>query len=324
MQIKYIRSIKTTPQKYKTILSAAVWSLAILCAITFSSEWAEHIKNGISLCLSTVIPSVFPFMLISSLITSFGADRDLGAVFSFPSKLLFGTTKSAACPVFIGMICGYPTGTLTAASMYDSGELSKSEVERILTFINIPSAAFVIVAVGEKILGSKNLGIAIYLSVLISAVLVGMICRIFSKSSPQKKSTANHISTPPFPQAITEAIKRSAQNMFNVSACVITFSSLSGALCSFPLICNAPDWIKAVLSGIFEVSSGARATGRTPSSISPFLAASICAWSGISVHIQIISACRGRGISFFPFFISKAAQAVLAPIILGIYLHIFG
>jgi hypothetical protein len=208
--------------------------------------------------------------------------------------------------------------------MYDSGELTRNEVERLLTFINVPGAAFVIGAVGENMLSSKKLGIAIYLSVLLAAVLVGMIGRLFFKpSAPKTQISLIPIADPPISQAITEAIWRSAKNMLNVSACVITFSALSGAICAIPFFDRTPEWLKAIFTGLLEVSSGNRAASAAGTSVAPFLAASICSWSGLSVHMQIISACRGRGISFLPFFISKAIQAVLSPIILGIFLRLF-
>lgn len=325
MQIKYIRTGIAARKKWGGLLSAIIWSSVIFSAIVFSGEWADQIKKGISLCVSTVIPSIFPFMVISSLITALGAGRELGSVFSLPSKILFGTSRSAACAVFLGTVCGYPTGALSAASMYDSGELSKSEVERLLTFINVPSAAFVIGAVGENMLKSKSLGIAIYISVILSAVLVGTAGRIFfPKSAPPLPIFRSQAPDPPLSQAVTDAIWRSAKNMLNVSACVITFSALSGTVCSLALFSHAPEWLKALFMGFLEVSSGVRKASAVSLSISPFLAAAICSWSGLSVHMQIISACRGRGISFLPFFISKLIQAMISPIILGVYLRFFG
>ena len=60
-------------------------------------------------------------------------------------------------------------------------EITKKELSRLLTFINVPGAAFVICAVGEGMLSSKRLGIYIYLSVMLAAVTVGVAGRIFRK-----------------------------------------------------------------------------------------------------------------------------------------------
>ena len=163
-------------------------------------------------------------------------------------------------------------------------------------------------------MSSEKMGIAIYASVVLSALITGIILRPHASF---KKAETIHTHRPrqPFSFVITESISKAAKNMLTVCASVITFSALSGAICSLLPVQGAA---KAIISGFFEVSSGARSASSAP--YAPLLCASICAFSGLSVHFQIISVCRGRGISFLPFFISKAAQAVLAPVILSVYL----
>ena len=315
MQRKY-----TQTRSKSTLVIPIFWSAVIILAILGSSVSAEYVKSGISLCINTVIPAVFPFMLISSLINVSGCSREIGSFFSSPLKWVFGTSAGAACPIALGFLCGYPVGALSAADAFDKGDISKKEFEDILTFINIPSAAFVIGGVGGSMLSSRKLGVAIYACVFLSAIIVGIIGRPFRKKKTNniKNSFTDHPRMP-LSAIITEAISRSARSMLGVSACVITFSTLSGTLCS--IIPNS-EILKVVVSGFFEVSSGAAAASSvTNAAYAPLLCAAVCAFSGISVHVQIISSCRGRGISFFPFFISKVAQAALAPLFLFLYLN---
>ena len=293
------------------------WICMVALTLLSSPVSAEHIKKGISLCINTVIPAVFPFMIISSLIIVSGASGDLGSLLGKPLNFIFGIGTAGSCALSLGFLCGYPTGALSAVKLFDRGEMSKSELEYLLTFMNIPSAAFVISGVGASMLSSAELGIAIYVSVLISAVIVGLILRPF-KSQKNKPKTTPHASPDKlsFSSVISESIWSAARNMLSVCACVITFSALSGTLCScFPI----PEIVKVAISGFLEVSSGAKIASSAPPA--PFLCAAVCAWSGLSVHVQIISACRGRGISFIPFFVSKATQAIIAPAILLLYIE---
>lgn len=321
MQIKYIPPAVPKVKARPLSLVPLLWAALIVSALVFSADASDHVKRGINLCLGTVIPSLFPFMVISSLITAAGAGRQLGRLLERPFRLLFGTSGAAACPVLLGFVCGYPIGASTAAAMLDSGEITKSELERLLTFINVPSAAFVIVAVGTNMLSSRELGIAVYVSVLISAVTAGVVGRaFFRKNGTFPHETSASPESIPLSLAVTEAIRKAAVNMLSVSACVVTFSAVSGTVCSLPLFAAAPQWARAILTGFFEVSSGAGAAASAKGIAAPLISAAICSWSGLSVHMQIISACRGRGISFLPFFISKAVQALLSPALLYIYL----
>ena len=294
-------------------------SAAIAATVCLSPVLAEYVKSGISLCIGTVIPSVFPFMIISSFITVSGYAEGMGRLFYLPMKLLFGADRGEACAVSIGLLCGYPTGAITAASMLDRCEISKARVEWLLTFINIPSAPFVINGVGASMLGSSEIGVSIYISVLLSAVITGVILKPFHKRHTTYKKTSCQ-PPPPLSETVTESIARASKNMLSVCACIITFSVLSGVLCStLPL----NDIAKSALSGFLEISSGAKqAANLSNATYAHLLCASICAFSGLSVHFQIMSACRGRGISFVPFFIAKVAQAILAPAILSVFLII--
>ena len=300
-------------QKRRT-LSSALLLFTFFTFLFSSPRVSDGVRNSLYFCYFTLIPSLFPFMIISALITVGGYASDIGRFFEKPLRLIFGTSPCASCAAALGFLCGYPVGALSASEMLDSGDISKDELEYLLSFINVPSAAFVIGGVGGM-LSSKRLGIAIYVSIILSAIISGMILRPFRPAKAQKSK--NHDSRPKtrLSYVITEAISKGAKNMLGVCACVVTFSTLSGVICStIPL----PEALKAVISGFFEVASGAKAASTLPSA--PVLCASICAFSGLSVHFQIISACRGRDISFVPFFVSKAVQAILAPAILSIYI----
>lgn len=300
-----------------------LWTAVIIAAIVIAPTMAEEIRNGISLCLGTVIPSIFPFMVISCLITAAGVGADIGRLFSPLPRFLFGASKAAACPIFLAFACGFPVGAMTAASMHDKGELSTRELGHLMSFINLPSAPFVIGAVGGM-LGSAHLGMAIYTSLFLSSTIIGILSR--HNLSKERSSSARCVCTPsmpPFSEALTEALRRAAPAALNVSVSVIIFSSLSGALRSSELFSLLPAWADPIAAGLFEISSGAAVAASLPSSIAPYAAAAVCGWSGLSVHLQIMSAVKGRGISLLPYFISKAVSTILSPVILFLILRLF-
>ena len=161
-------------KKRHLTLSPILWIATITVAISGSTLFSEYVKRGLSLCLNTVIPSLFPFMIISALITVGGYASDIGRFFEKPFFLIFGTSPCASCAAALGFLCGYPVGALSASEMLDKGDISKEELEYLLTFINVPSAAFVIGGVGGMLL-SKRLGVAIYVSIILAATISGMI-----------------------------------------------------------------------------------------------------------------------------------------------------
>lgn len=305
-------------KKRKESLSASLvgaLTLAAFFLILCSSDVAiEYMKKGLILCSGTVIPSLFPFMVISELIVSSGIGIRISRFFRRPMRALFGVSEAGAAAFLLGTVCGFPIGAVTAASMQDKGIISKDELEHFLIFCNNPGSAFVISAVGASLFGNEKLGLLLYFSVILSSVAVGAVGRLFFRKN-KKSGVAVTLSVPSrdMTSRITDAIRSSATSMLTVCAYVLFFSALVGCIGALLERFSLPDWVRALIFGFFELSSGAKAA----SGISdPTGAIVICAlflgWSGLSVHLQIMSVCSGRGISFKPYIIAKAAQGVIS------------
>lgn len=118
----------------------------------------EYMGRGLSLCARTVIPSLFPFMVISELMVRSGAGESLGRLFSRPMRYLFGLSGAGCTAVVLGSLCGFPVGARTAVALYDRNAISRRECEHLLTFCNCPSSAFLVTAVGVSLFGNRRLG----------------------------------------------------------------------------------------------------------------------------------------------------------------------
>ena len=300
-------------------------SMLFLILTLFASELTSTgAVNGLRMCAQTLIPSLFPFMAVSSLIASSGAAELLGKPFAAPCRILFGISPPGACALVMGMLCGFPVGTKTALTLYENGRISKGELEHILMLANIPSAAFLINATGASLFGSKGFGIALYAVNIISAFVIGIISRPFFGSerltaTPRKsKKKRNGIAL------FTNAITDSAISMLYVCAFVVFFSALVscvGELCSALPI---REELSFALFGFFELTQGVSHASLCLSKYTGMLLASaITGWSGMSVHFQIMSICRDHSLSFKPYFLSKLFCSVINTALMALILAIF-
>lgn len=308
-----------------SVILGAFLSIAFLLFLLRSDIAIDYMKIGLKLCSGTVIPSLFPFMVVSSLIVSSGIGIRICRAFAYPARLLFGVSGGGAGAFILGALCGFPIGARVVADMYDSGEISKSEAERILTFCNNPGSAFVTSAVGVSLFGSLGAGVALYACVILSSVIVGVAMRPFFKSKPcENRSTTSALqvcaaSSRGVGTLVTNAIRESALSMLTVSATVVFFSSLVGCVGASLSALGAPDSVIAVIFGIFEISSGVSALSGLHSPISLCLCAAALGWSGLSVHLQIMAVCSGRNFSFMPYFVAKMMQgAVCAALVFAL------
>ena len=76
---------------------------------------ADAVREGIDLCLRAVIPSLFPFFAVSSLLVSLGAADGAGRVLARPFRRLFRCGGAGCAALLLGLIGGYPVGARTAA-----------------------------------------------------------------------------------------------------------------------------------------------------------------------------------------------------------------
>ena len=310
-------------------ISSAIFGVCMVLAfitVLISSDIAiDYMKKGLRLCSDTVIPSLFPFMVISELIVSSGAGVRISRLLSKPMSMLFGIGQAGAVAYILGAVCGFPIGAKTAVSMYDKGIMSKRELEQVLTFCNNPGSAFVISAVGVSLFGRREVGILLYVCGILSSVAVGFFTKFFFKSKDTVRLTILPSSSRDGTvESITGAIQSSATAMLYVCAYVVFFSALIGCIGAFLHRFGAPEWVIACIFGFFEISSGVGAGSEVSVGLaSILLCALFLGWSGLSVHFQIMTVCSGRGISFKPYFIAKAAQGVICAALTGIGLKCF-
>ncbi len=284
----------------------------------------EYMKKGLALCASSVIPSLFPFMVISEIIVSSGIGVWVSRLFARPMRYLFGVSEAGAAAYILGAVCGFPIGAKTAVSMYDKGIMTKAELERLLTFCNNPGSAFVISAIGASLLGNQKAGILLYICVILSSLSVGFFGKFFSKGKEKRYvSRVVYMPCELDVKTVTSAVSSSAISMLTVCAYVTFFSALVGCIGAFFTRLSLPDEALVCIFGFFELSSGVGTAAELSNRMQAILLCALFSgWSGLSVHFQIMSVSAGRDISFKPYIIAKAAQGVICAALMMLLINI--
>lgn len=308
-------------------LAFALISMFFLGLLLRNAEVAiAYLSEGLALCAKTLIPSLFPFMVLSELIVSSGAMRPLGRLLARPFHRLFHVGGEGAGALLLGFLCGFPLGTKTAVSLYRQGRLSLEELRRLLTFCNVPSAAFLINAVGISLFGRRSLGVELYVVTLLSSLLIG----IFGARLERERDW-EPVPPPPLQAekksaltAFTGAVSSSAFAMLHVCAFVIFFSAAVGILEEALSSRALPRELTAFCFGLFELTGGMSRAAACAPEAAPYLCAFMAGWSGLSVHFQIMSLCDEIPISPRSYFVAKLAQGLLNVLLLWGYRFLFG
>ena len=274
--------------------------LAVLCCFSalllLPEVSAQAARDAMLLCAQTLIPSLFPFFVLSSLLIACGASELLSALLSPLMRPLFGLSGTGAAALALGLCGGYPVGARTAAELVENGVLSRDEGERLLA--------------GAGVFSSSRAGAALYLIHVAAALCAGLlICRALPPAPhgtyPHKSAKAQCFSTA-FPTAVQNALT----GCLNVSAFVVFFTVLARLLLHFLPEAFASSLPCALLLGFLELTSGVLAL---PCSRAGFLScAALLGWGGLSVHCQTLSVLAASPLSARYYLKGKVLQALLS------------
>lgn len=300
----------------------------ILLLLKNAAEAVTFAREGLLLCAKSIIPSIFPFMVLSELVISSGISDALPKWIVSPLQRLLGVSPVACTALILGLLCGFPVGARCLASAYKKGLLSKSECEHVLLFCNIPSAAYLINTLGEMIWNNRDFGILLYVSSVLVALLVGALCnpkRKQKEGSPQPTEIPLfRTSQPKGTLLFTDAIGSASKSMLLVCAYVVFFSTLVGTLNIFLERFGMPDTLGTVLFCLFELSGGVCRTSILPNQIQGMvLSGFACGWAGLSVHFQIRGVCAECDFSFCQYYLSKVIQGIALALITLVWIRLF-
>lgn len=282
----------------------------LVCAVAFPRETAQSVKNSLSLCVRSVVPSLFVFSVLASLFARLGLFSRAGR-----AALFAGISPAVFSCALCGILCGFPTSAVVAAEMYRMGEADADEMRAALPFCSNAGMAFVCGAVGEGMLGNVRAGYLLFaLQSLLSIVFILLFMRKRGGgfSLPRVRES--------FSRALTASVSAAGTAMINVCAFMVFFGAAADMICLvFPAL---PPFLRALICSFAEISRGC--SEFASADISPLLCGICVAWalgfSGISVACQIVDRAGGIGVRLLPFLAKKAVFGLLMAAVYGIFM----
>ena len=218
-------------------------SILIVLIITILL-WPQNLYNGISnglvLCANVIIPSVFPFCVLSLML--FNLIRLNG------SRLpILNIDSNIFLIIIMSMIGGYPAGAKLICTSYNKGGIDKLTANILLLFCVNAGPSFVISAIGYSAFSSTKIGILLYLSHIVSTIEIFLFFR---------KRLTNVKVKPMIPTRFSDtfviSVSEASKTMIIICAYVIFFSGILSVIKGF----NIPLVFEQALTFSLEISSG--------------------------------------------------------------------
>ncbi len=307
---------KKADTKQPHILSAVRHALrlplCILTAVVFLSctdVCADGVRDGLTLCARSVIPALFPFMVLSPLINS--------AVQSV-HRTSHGSMAAYMTAFCLGMLTGFPIGALTVIDAFQTGALSKEHAERAMGICNGCGPAFLVGYAGRALCHSTAIGWRYVCMQLAASILCALMFGFHQKGTATARAEdISHTQHTPKEISLPYAIQEGVQKILAVCGFLVFFSVIRALLAKTAAVFTLPTVYSVVFGGILEITGGL-ADAAAYAAHAPqvqcsmaLLSAFFIGFGGICVFMQTAVFARSAGLSMRWYILEKLICGIL-------------
>lgn len=273
-----------------------------------------YVKEALYLCYSTVIPSLFVFMVLTIFLSGQPICRFISAPFSPFLRLLKIKNLQIVSYCVLSILSGFATGGYFLNKIKEENLCDDNAIGTISILVSNNSPAFVISAVGINMLGHINSGIILYFSILISSFITAFIFSFIYPYSCITNSKNIKASNTNFTSALNEAVMS--------IICICGAVTLSYSVCKVVSLYNENLYISSLFAAFFEVTTSCKIiTDNIGKDIYLIcFALSLCP---LSTYLQLKSFNKENIVNLKILILSKFIHIPLSLLILRIAVNIF-
>lgn len=305
---------------------AGIFVTALFAAmLIFPQAVFSGAEEGLLLWFQIIFPTLFPFLVVTSLLLSSGGLNLITRLFGGLFRRIFRVTQNGAFAVLAGFLCGYPMGAKVTADLLRAEKISDREARYLLSFCNNTSPVFIINFIVWKTFGDESLMLPTLLILIGSPVLMSFIFRrIYLKGRhpfPEPSAALKEKKTRFDFSVLDSCMMNSFEAIVKVGGYIILFSVLLSLLEELSgqhsiLMAAAP--ALEVTNGILLLSSSVSDPGLRYAAV-----LGLTSFGGLCSAAQTQCMLEGTGLSVIPYIIQKLTTAAAASLLSFIYLALF-
>lgn len=336
---RFEKSLKKNNSVFSELFFSILIFAVMLLILSNPSRYSKGTISGINLFITAVMPGLFPFMLLTKLLT------EIGFVFKFTKKCdkfsnkLFGTPGVSLYALLMSILSGYPIGAKIISDLYEKNLISQTDAKKMSVFCTTSGPIFVIGAVGIGMFGEYKIGLILYISHIISSILMGIGYNLLTKKKQEIKTPQNFLQIEIIKKdnIFATCISQTINSIFVVGAYITIFYLITEMCESLDLISGLSNALYHVFKpfnislaqcqsfayGIIEVTRGCKSFALNPSSLSIALTSGIISFSGISIIMQSMAFLKNTKIKMHTFIGFKLVHMILSIFLCFLGLIIF-
>ncbi|MGN0132943.1 MAG: hypothetical protein ACI4AA_10915 [Lachnospiraceae bacterium] len=309
----------------KNLILTVLFGILLFFILRFSDTAKQYAYLGLSVWFEQMIPSLLPFMIISAMLIRLNLDEILIKPVAGILKKIYRISDAGVYVLVMGFLCGFPMGAKTASMEYETGKISKTEAEFLLSFVNNIGPVYFLSFVYGNIYQDIPLYQGLFFMYAIP-LLYGFLLRhtLYHKISFGPGCSAGH---PP-----VSGVRQKKSFLAVLDECINSGLAQIAMLGGYMIVCNLLVMIPRILfpsnaavcalfHNLLEISGGLLAIQKLNlSSGFTFILAHISlAFTGISCHLQTFHILGDSGLSKQKYMLHKLILCSIVGIILYVY-----
>ena len=273
----------------------------------------DTISYSLSLWVNTLIPTMFPFFVISDILISYHITNYIPKFIKKTLGKLFGVSDAIVTIFLLSCISGFPSNARNTKIFYEHNYITKKEAEHALLFTHFSNPLFILSTVGVFFFHNEFYGYLILVSHVLGNIIIGIITRRTS-ISPNNYYTPLDIKSQSFSTVFISAIKSAIDTLLTILGTLTCFLIVSSFIIKN---LNMNPYLSSIIKGILEITMGIKSLSDCgiPIVYQIVITTMFLSFGGFSVHLQVLSQLVDTDISYQPFFVARVFHAILSGII---------
>ncbi|SHI04605.1 sporulation integral membrane protein YlbJ [Sporanaerobacter acetigenes] len=326
-----------------TIIYILISLFVLYNIIIHPQDCIKAASKGLLAWINIVVPSLFPFLVISELLIGLGFVDFIGVLLEPLMVPIFNVSGKGAFPFAMSITSGYPVGVKLVTRLRKDKKISKSEAQRLLSFSSTSGPLFMIGAISTGMLNNPLISPLIVYPHYLGAIAVGVLFRFYKmkdekiNSSPNKNLFKNAFrklfqaknkDNRNLGKILSDGVINGVSSIIIVGGFIVFYSVLVEILyisnffnifteifnIILPLNLN-PEVIKGLLTGMLEITIGCKEIAELNGVSLLFKIVIInflISWSGFSIHSQAMSFINSTDLNSKLYMFSKLLHGLFS------------
>ncbi len=295
---------------YKNFIIIIFLLVMMSLILLYPETSIETVLSGTSIFIKNVFPSLFPFFIITDLLSEYNFIKIITNHTRFLNKIL-KINKNSSYALIFSMISGFPSGAKLTKELLDKNLISLEEAQNLIRFTHFSNPIFIIGTVGSILLKNGNLALIILVSHFLGNFVMAILINERTKELRGIETEENHKS---FITVLNNSITKTFNTLMLLLGIIITFLLIVSFINK---LFNPNIYLKIIINGILEMTSGITLVSHSPFNLvtKGLIITIFLSFGGLSIHLQVMSILEDTKIEYKSFFKARILHSIISAII---------